>query len=164
MTKRTSLPQEPGDLIYYLPIDQTLAQKELVELMVQLHRKSILKSLGKLKVEETGSTVDADGNPYLNDNVMLETFVSCVREIDNHPTLLVNHFIPRNLLLLDTKSNIISSSLKYVTLDNILNKLTERGKPKTLIISVSNGKELDLVESILIGKNGLQYYLSLIHI
>ncbi|QOU20740.1 hypothetical protein BRETT_000453 [Brettanomyces bruxellensis] len=158
MTKRTSLPQEPGDLIYYLPIDQTLAQKELVELMVQLHRKSILKSLGKLKVEETGSTVDADGNPYLNDNVMLETFVSCVREIDNHPTLLVNHFIPRNLLLLDTKSNIISSSLKYVTLDNILNKLTERGKPKTLIISVSNGKELDLVESILIGKNGLQYY------
>jgi len=158
MQKQTSFPQEPGDLIYYLPIDQTLVQKELVELMVRLHKKNILKSLGMLKVEETGETVDPDGNPYLNSNVLLETFVSCVREIENHPTLLVNHFIPRNLLLLDTKANIISSSLKYVALDNILNKLTERKKPKTVIISVSNGKELDLVESILIGKNGLQYY------
>lgn len=111
--------------------------------MVRLHKKNILKSLGMLKVEETGETVDPDGNPYLNSNVLLETFVSCVREIENHPTLLVNHFIPRNLLLLDTKANIISSSLKYVALDNILNKLTERKKPKTVIISVSNGKELD---------------------
>ncbi|VEU19994.1 DEKNAAC100212 [Brettanomyces naardenensis] len=149
--------QEPRDLIYYLPIDQTLVQKELVELMVKLHRPNILKILGKLKTRQI-SQPDPAGNPFLDDGVMLETFVSNVKQIGNHPTLLVNHYIPKNMLLLDTKENIIDTSLKYVKLDEILNRLTEKKKPKTIIISVANGKELDLVESILIGKNGLQYY------
>lgn len=158
LTQLPTLPQEPDDLIYYLPINQTLVQKELIELMVQLHKKSILKSLGKIKTENSDSATDSKGNPLLNENVMLETFVSSVKQIDNHPTLLVNHFIPKNLLLLDTKENIINSSLKYVRLDEILNCIIARKKQKTIIISVSNAKELDLVESILIGKSGLQYY------
>ncbi|QPG76362.1 hypothetical protein FOA43_003750 [Brettanomyces nanus] len=150
-------PQDPEDLIFYLPIDQTLVQRELVEIMVKLHRPSILKILGKLKVESGAPLYPVEGS-FVDDSVMLEAFVSNVKQIGNHPTLLVNHFIPKNLLLLDTKENIINSSLKYVKLDELLNRLTERKQPKTIIISVSNGKELDLVESILIGKNGMQYY------
>lgn len=148
--------QRPLDQIYYLPIDQTIIQKELVELLVRLHRPNILKILGKLK-EEPPAPEESLG-PVLNDSVMLETFVANSKQVGNHPTLLVNHFIPRNLLLLDTKENLIDSSSKYVKLDEMLNRLIERKLPKTIIISVGNGKELDLVESILIGKNGLQYY------
>ena len=94
----------------------------------------------------------------MSDESMFDAFIFNVKQITNHPSLLVDHYIPRNLLLLNSKENIISLSNKYYQVSEILDKLVQRDVRKTIIISVSNAKEMDLIESFLLGKRGLQYY------
>ncbi|ODV84690.1 hypothetical protein CANARDRAFT_182015, partial [[Candida] arabinofermentans NRRL YB-2248] len=144
-----------------LPIPQTIIQRELVELMVKLHRPNFLSILEK---DENKNSEDHHDSPptsdleYLDDSTMLDLFVSDVKQITNHSSLLVNHYMPKNMLLLDSKENIKSSSYKYIKIDQILNRLMELKQQKTIIFNAANSRELDLIEAILIGKKNLQYY------
>ncbi|GME96702.1 unnamed protein product [Ambrosiozyma monospora] len=111
-----------------------------------------------MEIDGDATDTESDGQPLLQDKVMLELFTSNVKQVMNHSTLLVNHYIPKNLLLLDSKQNFKSCSYKYKKMDDILNKLIERKQTKTVIVTAPTSQELDLIESVLIGKNGLQYY------
>lgn len=152
--------------VYYLPIKQTVYQKCLVDIMIQVHKPHIIEYLKKckqLKMDESNKgeedvIEDEKDGEMMTDESMFEAFIFNVKQICNHPTLLVDHYIPRNLLLLNSKENIISLSNKYNQVSEILDKLVERDVRKTIIISVSNAKEMDLIESFLLGKRGLQYY------
>lgn len=163
--------------VFYLPQGQTIYQKCLIDILIQLHKPHILSFLKKeSEAKSTGSlssSPDASGprksqSPDLitkqqeegtmSDESMFDAFIFNTKQIINHPSLLVDHYIPKNLLLLNSKENIFGLSNKYYQVSEILDKLVERDARKTIIISVSNAKEMDLIESILLGKRGLQYY------
>lgn len=167
--------------VFYLPLGQTVYQKCLIDILIQLHkphiteylltqREHLLNSAGtressvKKEEEEEKEDVGSNHKPetlqpsYMSDESMFEAFIFNYKQITNHPTLLVDHYIPRNFLLLSSKENIINLSNKYHQVSEILDKLVERNVRKTIVISVSNAKEMDLVESFLLGKCGIQYY------
>ena len=155
--------------VHYLPLHETIYQKRLKEILIQLHKNHLLSYLKDLKISPNDIDKEADGeikkeigndgsSGQMSDNSIFEAFNFNCKQILHHPTLLVDHYIPKNLLLLNSKENIISLSNKYLQISNILDGLVEKKVKKTIIISVSNAKEMDLIESVLIGKNGLQYY------
>jgi hypothetical protein len=159
--------------VYYLPLEQTVYQKCLIDIIIQLHKPHIYAYLEKLtkglennEQQEDNKTFDEiynnnqqdHDNSIMSSDAMIETFIFNIKQITNHPTLLVDHYIPRNLLLLNSKENIINLSNKYHQISEILDKLVERDVTKTIIINVSNAKEMDLIESFLLGKCGIQYY------
>lgn len=150
--------------LYYLPLGQTVYQKSLVDILIKLHKPHILSYLekenySKLENKTNQSSKEQQKNcDKMSDESMLDAFIFNIKQITNHPTLLVDHYIPRNLLLLNSRENIINLSNKYHQISEILDKLVERDVGKTIIISVSNAKEMDLIESFLLGKRGLQYY------
>ncbi|GMM48699.1 Hda2 protein [Pichia kluyveri] len=155
--------------VHYLPLHETIYQKRLKEILIQLHKNHLLSYLKDLKISPNDIDKEADGeikkeigndgsSGQMSDNSIFEAFNFNCKQILHHPTLLVDHYIPKNLLLLNSKENIISLSNKYLQISNILDGLVEKKVKKTIIISVSDAKEMDLIESVLIGKNGLQYY------
>ena len=158
--------------VFYLPLGQTVYQKCLVDILIQLHKPHITQYLNRQKELLTRSSKksvlcgndlasvndDHVGQSIMSDESMFEAFIFNAKQITNHPTLLVDHYIPRNLLLLSSKESIIDLSNKYHQVSEILDKLVERNVRKTIVISVSNAKEMDLIESFLLGKCGIQYY------
>lgn len=155
--------------VHYLPLHETIYQKRLKEILIQLHKNHLLSYLKDLKISPNDIDKETDGeikkeigndgsSGQMSDNSIFEAFNFNCKQILHHPTLLVDHYIPKNLLLLNSKENIISLSNKYLQISNILDGLVEKKVKKTIIISVSDAKEMDLIESVLIGKNGLQYY------
>lgn len=150
--------EHKNKLIYYLPLEQTVYQKCLIDIILELHRPHLLKYLECHKNLEFDTLSNNGQGDEMSNESMMEAFIFNITQIINHPTLLVDHYIPRNLLLLNSKENVITLSNKYSKVSEILDKLVERDVKKTIIISVSNAKEMDLVESFLLGKCGLQYY------
>lgn len=144
--------------IYYLKLEQTVYQKCLIDIIIELHKPHLLKYLQNHKTLDFGDVEKQKQTNIMSDDSMIEALIFNMRQIINHPTLLVDHYIPRNFLLLNSKENIITLSNKYHKVSEILDKLVEKDAKKTIIISVSNAKEMDLVESFLLGKTGLQYY------
>ncbi|KAH3667418.1 hypothetical protein OGAPHI_003067 [Ogataea philodendri] len=124
---------------------------ELSELLVKLHKPY----LEKLLSEQQDDEMDTD---VLSTQAMLELFLLNLKQISNHSSLLVDHFMSKNLLLMDTKPDLKASSAKYICIDNCLNKLIDKRRQLTIIITAANSRELDLIETILIGKKNLQYY------
>lgn len=160
--------------VYFLPIGQSVYQKSLIDILVQLHKTHILSyldTLSKGEGFENGVTnqvkledTDQDGDikigddKKMDDDSMINAFIFNVKQVINHPTLLVDHYIPRNLLLLNSKENVLGLSYKYHYVSEILDSLITKDVRKTIVICGSNSKELDLIESFLLGKSGLQYY------
>lgn len=143
--------------VYYLPLQYTIYQKCLVDVLIQLHRSNIKAYLKRQEGEVDDEEMDDDAKTMSNES-MFEAFIFNYKQITNHPSLLVDYYIPRDLLLLNTKENIVGLSNKYRQVSEILDRLVEKDARKTIVLSVSDAKEMDLVESFLLGKFGLQYY------
>lgn len=136
--------------VFLFPLQYTIYQKKLIDILVTLHKKHLIFSLN------THDEPAEDGK--MSDSSMYEAFVYNIKQITNHPTLLVDHYIPKDLLLLNPKENVINLSQKYYCVNEIIDRLVSQKKKKTIILSVSNSKEMDIIESILIGKSGIEYY------
>ncbi|KAG7895386.1 hypothetical protein KL936_000094 [Ogataea polymorpha] len=144
-----SVPPPAAPLLF--PIQQTSIQRELTELLIKLHRPYLEKLL-------TGQVKDEIDSDTLSSSAMLELFVANLRQIANHSSLLVDHFMSRNMVLMNPKHNLKRSSAKYVCVDDLLSRLAVRKQPRTVIVTAASSRELDLIEGILIGKRDLQYY------
>lgn len=148
--------------VFYLPLSQTTYQKYLIDILIQLHKPHILSYLNNNKHFDNNKTPKSESqnseDGTMSDTSMFDAFIFNIKQITNHPTLLVDHYIPPNLLLLNSKESIIRLSNKYHHISAILDKLVEKDVRKTIVINVSNAKEMDLIESFLLGKTGLQYY------
>ncbi|KAG7855514.1 hypothetical protein KL919_004654 [Ogataea angusta] len=144
-----SVPAFAAPLLF--PIQQTPIQKELTELLIKLHRPY----LEKLFTGQAKDEVDSDS---LSSSAMLELFLANLRQVANHSSLLVDHFMSRNMVLMNPKHNLKRSSAKYVCIDDFLSRLAAQKQPRTVILTAASSRELDLIEGILIGKRDLQYY------
>ncbi|KAG7799567.1 hypothetical protein KL944_004165 [Ogataea haglerorum] len=145
----TSVPALAAPLLF--PVQQTPIQKELTELLIKLHRPYLQKLFA-------GQEKDEPDSDALSSSAMLELFLANLRQVANHSSLLVDHFMSRNMVLMNPKHNLKRSSAKYVCIDDFLSRLAAQKQPRTVIVTAASSRELDLIEGILIGKRDLQYY------
>lgn len=113
--------------MFYVPIGLTTIQRSLIEVLTQLHRSELLR---------------AEASETLLDNVRL---------ITNHPFLLVDHYMPKKLLLMETHEKLLEASDLFNKLDKLIGVL-QMTQCKVLLIG-SSVKELDLVEAFIMGRD-----------
>jgi hypothetical protein len=124
---------QDGD--YCLPVPMTDVQKELTEQVISAHYSDILKFF------ETNEPVMAESLNTLYVNAQL---------VATHPFLLVDHYLPKNLLLKEMPFRLQESSGKFKVLSDIL-ELIKKSKFTVALVS-RPGKSLDLIEAFLLGK------------
>ncbi|SMN20836.1 similar to Saccharomyces cerevisiae YDR295C HDA2 Subunit of a possibly tetrameric trichostatin A-sensitive class II histone deacetylase complex containing an Hda1p homodimer and an Hda2p-Hda3p heterodimer [Maudiozyma saulgeensis] len=140
--------------VNYLPVGLTNFQKDLIEILVSIHGISFRDELNGVKHE---STMTDSGYPSLTSRQLTYMFNTHVRAVANHPCLLVDHYMPRQFLRMEPTERLINSSDKFRILQALLQCLSTLRNPqsgeilKVAIISHSI-KELDLLESIVLGK------------
>lgn len=149
--------------IHYLPIGLTTSQVDLIEILISLHAHSLLKECAKRynndsKGADVLKTEDHQGKyPIIPQKRMTYMLDANIRAIANHPSLLVDHYIPRQFLRMEPTEISITSSDKFKKLNTILSMIIQRDRkqfPKPLkVCLISHSiKELDLIEGLVLGK------------
>lgn len=113
--------------MFRIPIGLTALQRDLVEVLVQAHKTQLLER----QVDE-----------LLLRNIHLLT---------NHPFLLVDHYMPKQLLQMETHEKLLEASDLFHKLDKLLCRL-QRTRYRVLLVG-SSIKELDLVEAFINGRD-----------
>ena len=151
--------------VYYLPVTLTQFQKDLSEILISLHaasfRASIVDEPQANSLERpdcTPANHEAHSYPKLSQRQLTYIFDSNIRAIANHPSLLVDHYMPRQLLRMEPTESSIAGSHKFQVLNQLINSICfrDRGdKPNEVIkcaIIAHSIKELDLLEGLVLGK------------
>lgn len=144
-----SLSQEtPGPNVYVLPLGLTDVQRDLVELVVTLHRPSLL---ARLRGEDSLVKSERVPDPQYLSDVELEGLLDRnLVNIANHPYLLVEHFMPKRLLLMESHERLMNVSDKFSKFDKLLGAI---GDLSIDVLVVGHSiKELDLIEAFVLGR------------
>ncbi|CCF58291.1 hypothetical protein KAFR_0E01370 [Kazachstania africana CBS 2517] len=136
---------------FYLPIGLTAFQKDLVEILLNLHKHSFESELQNTDIVKNEQTY-----PQLSTKQLNYMFDSHIRSIANHPFLLVDHYMPGQFLKLESTENLVNASLKLQILQKLLLCLVDKShkdnsKFLKLVIIAHSVKELDLIEGLLLG-------------
>lgn len=126
---------------YSLRVPMTQMQKELTDQVVSSHYSDILKLFHSVH------------EPSLAQS--LETLSRNLQLVSTHPFLLIDHYIPRSLLLKDVPLKLATFSGKFSVLGQILDVISDF-KLKIALIS-RPGKCMDLLEAFILGKH-VNYY------
>lgn len=127
-----------SDRDYVLPVPMTPFQKQLTDDVVSLHYSDILRFF------ESGSLE----NLVLQDS--LENLYANTQLVATHPYLLVQHYLPPNLLLKDVPNKLSRSSGKFSVLVDLIDLIRDK-KIDVALISRA-GKSFDLIEALLLGR------------
>lgn len=158
-----------ADNVIYLPSMMSNLQKDVCELIVQIFRKGLEQELQRSKNRASISNLsngddDLPGGMGAGDvresrarliNLMFEQ----LRKVSMHPSLLVDHFIPKRWLLLEVNERLLNLSGKLALFDRIIELLCdsygEDDKPKNdfnVLVMAETVKELEWIEGTIIGK------------
>ncbi|CCE62824.1 hypothetical protein TPHA_0D01850 [Tetrapisispora phaffii CBS 4417] len=147
--------------VFYIPVGLTSFQKDLIEILISIHSKAFKTELGigegdSVKAEEDRKDTNTSLTTLSNIQ-MTYMFDSGIWSVLNHPCLIVDHYMPRQFLLMEPTERLINSSDKFKQLDMFLTSLLSRNRttfPGVVKIAlVSHGvRELDLLESYILGK------------
>lgn len=144
--------------VFYLPIKHTIFQDDINEMLIKLHKNHLIQQFGLQKSAQNNSNFKFDeSSNALSDLDLLNLLYSNLNLASNNPYLLVDHYIPKNMLLMNTKDSLRNISGKFALLHKIISmyeKLNnDNGQKKfDVLLLASNSKELDFVESLLIGR------------
>lgn len=128
-----SAPNSSGD--YILPVPMTDYQTLLYDQVISAHYSDILQFF------ETDEPVMVES---------LQTLYTNSQLVSNHPYLLVDHYLPHNLLLKEVPERLASSSGKFKVLQNII-EVSKNLKLNIALVSRA-GKTIDLLEAFILGK------------
>ncbi|SCU86972.1 LAMI_0D04258g1_1 [Lachancea mirantina] len=148
--------------VIYVPVGLTSLQRDLIEILVSIHAFSLLRlmkpddpALNEIsKKQEERQVLRL---PQLSDVQMMYLLAANIRAVANHPSLLVSHYMPRQLLLMEPGERLIAASHKFQVLASIVDKFSGRDRNRftgsmKLALIAHNVKELDLIEGFLLGK------------
>ncbi|KAK6465740.1 structural maintenance of chromosome protein 3 [Scheffersomyces coipomensis] len=150
--------EHPNNGIYYVPTTLTRLQKELMELVLQTFSSDILQ---ELRAKKSRTSIDSLLDSSSNAEHESDTFdkISLIMDqlsiVESHPSLLVDHFMPKKLLLSETNERLLSMSGKLQLFDKMLNLMVEKCNHETgfhVLVVAQSVKELELVEGVIIGK------------
>lgn len=171
---------QPQNGVYRLPTLLTHIQKELSEVVLQIFHDVLLAEANSKRLRASiRSLLESDENGHhhaldLNEGLLdFHDKVSLLFEqlclIERHPSLLVDHFMPKKLLLLEISERLVTMSGKLQLFDRVVNSLVERFPKKEherlrprdrkpgsvfhILVVAESIKELELIEGLIIGKN-----------
>ena len=143
---------------FYIPVGLTTFQKDLIEILVSIHAHSFQnesKTATPREQDSSKSSVSSSIPQTLSDRQMNYIFDTNIRSVINHPSLLVDHYMPRQFLRMEPNERLINTSGKFKVFQQLLFKLLDKEKDevskKVLLISHSI-KELDILEGFLLGQ------------
>lgn len=158
-----------ADNVIYLPSMMSNLQKDVCELIVQIFRKGFEQELQRSKNRASISNL-SNGDDELPGSMgagdvresrarLINLMFEQLRKVSMHPSLLVDHFIPKRWLLLEVNERLLNLSGKLALFDRIIELLCdsygEDDKPKNdynVLVMAETVKELEWIEGTIIGK------------
>ncbi|CCK73016.1 Hda2p KNAG_0M01630 [Huiozyma naganishii CBS 8797] len=149
---------------HYLSVTLSEFQKDLVEILVAMHQKNLQTELYGLKDDQSAAAASKSqlsqhqhyAYPQLSSTQMTYMFDSHIRNLANHPCLLVDHYMPRQFLKMEPIARLIQSSGKFNVLQHLLSVLTNTtgtdSRPLKIALVAHSIKELDILEGLLLGQ------------
>lgn len=168
-----NITQPPGG-VYYLPTVLTNLQKDLMEYIVNIFSPELIKGiqdqLEKTKIHnllDDDDTREDDDSLERNDSGLtyqeiISLLFKQLKVTTNHPSLLVDHFLSKKLLLLETNERLTNMSSKFQLfnrlVDSLINEFNnnvkfEKAPVYNILVVADSVKELELIEGLIIGKN-----------
>ncbi|CCG25596.1 Hda2 protein [Candida orthopsilosis Co 90-125] len=159
--------------IYYIPTSLTETQIVLIQILLHLisetlinevklrRKKTSIDSLLEVSSMSTQVAASGDNDSGVNSRVKnVQLIFMCfdnLLTINNHPSLLVNHFMPKRLLLSQPTSSqaLMSGKLQFFNklIDSVLEKSRlSHNEHYPILVVARNNKELELIEGLIIGK------------
>ncbi|CAK9439156.1 uncharacterized protein LODBEIA_P33800 [Lodderomyces beijingensis] len=168
-----SLTMRKRQRVVHLPANLTLIQNALIHLILELFSETLLSELktrenkpsieSLLEVSSMQSTISAptpvnrDIDPNNSIGELIDLCFEKLAVVNNQPTLLVDHFIPKKLILSETNELQSIMSGKYELLNEIVDALIEdtraSGELYPILVIAKSNKELELIEGMIIGKD-----------
>lgn len=166
---------QPPNGVYYFPTVLTDLQKDLMELFIrvfgpqfikEIHHKRLRTNINSLlDDEEYEGSAPGDSSTTASQDLPFSDQVDFLFEqlsiATNHPSLLVDHFLPKKLLLLEINERLISMSGKFQLFNRIIDALVEKFfwsvkfteiPVYNMLVIADSVKELELIEGLIIGK------------
>lgn len=113
----------------FLPTTLTELQESLIELVLHLFSSELLNEVRAKKLKTSidnlleSSNVINDSNNNINNSSKEDKISLCFEQlaiIENHPSLIIDHFIPKKILLLETIERQLNMSGKVQLLTELL--------------------------------------------
>lgn len=143
--------------VYYLPVGLSPVQRDLYEILIKMHKNSIIKQLsdgedelGSSYVNGTPNDIDSSST-ILSDDDLQDLLYRNITLVSNHPYLLVEHYMPKKVLLMESHERLFLASDKFNKFDKLLGVLQDL--PLNVVIVGHNIKELDLIEAFILGRD-----------
>ncbi|RLV94982.1 Sphingosine-1-phosphate lyase [Spathaspora sp. JA1] len=150
----------PANGVFYLPTILTRFQQSSVDLILQLFSSELLNEVKTKRLrtsidsllESTPTASETGLNTYEKISLIYEQLM----KVNCNPSLLVDHFIPKKILLSETNERQTHLSGKSQLFNRIVDSLIDSNKsyPEGFYMLVVAGsvKELELIEGLIIGK------------
>lgn len=153
--------------VFTVPIGLTEFQRDLIEILLSMHRNTFLKEISPSYITENISILDqktesdptgtSSHYPTFSPRQMVYLLDTHIRAVANHPCLLVDHYMPRQFLKMEPKQRLINPSNKFAALQELLFGLShykqENGVPLSITLVAHSMKELDLIEGLVLGQD-----------
>lgn len=154
--------------VHFVPTVLTAMQRDICEIIVQIMRHHLLSEVDARRNRASiNSLLEATENSDVinqgtDSHDMIKVLFDQLSIASRHPSLLVDHLMPKKLLLSETNERLLnlSGNLKIFNeiIDGIINSIrfSDKFDVLNILVVAENVKELELIEGIIIGKQ-LQY-------
>lgn len=154
--------------IFRLPTIMTKLQREMSEAVLQIFREALEDEIAlrrqRASINSLLENSDAGDTAVVRAKLVHLIFEQ-LKTITMHPALVVDHFIPKKILLLEIKERLLSMSGKLELFNRIVDLIAETYETPqqdsfNLLVVAESIKELEWVEGVVIGKKVKYHNLS----
>lgn len=167
--------KDSSNNVIYLPARMSPFQRDVCELIVQIFRKGFEQELQKSKNRASISNLSNNedemhgrisaGRSRESSARLINLMFEQLRKVSMHPSLLVDHFIPKRWLLLEVNERLLNLSGKLALFDRIVDLLCDTysnfskapSEQYNVLVMAESVKELEWIEGSIIGKE-LEYH------
>lgn len=142
--------------VYYLPTQLCNIQIQMLDLLVQMFKLELVLEIKNRKKKASIASLLESESPDLNTYDKVELLFNQLMIVDKHPSLIVDHFIPKKLILLEINDRLLSLSGKIQLFNRIIDSLITHEKSTNgyhILVVAQSVRELELIEGLIIGKN-----------
>lgn len=156
--------------VYYFPTRFTKLQNDMSEAIVQIFAKSVTRQLvAKGQRASINSLLDLQDavngqSNAMDDGEVNALFFDQLRRVSRHPSLVVDHFIPKKLLLSEIKDRLLHMLGKLELFNRVVDLILRKYEfpaanlgDYNLLVVAESVKELEWIEGLVIGKK-LHYH------
>lgn len=167
--KKNGVVKQPENGIYFFPTVLTKLQTDIMEYIINIMSPELLKELEKNDQKNKPHSLMDDESETIQEELKFNEIIDFLYDqleiTTNNPSLLVDHFLPKKLLLSEINEHLVNMSGKFQFFNRLVNNLLEKfhhsikyqESPIYNILVIANSvKELELIEGLIIGKP-LQY-------